>query len=163
MDGQEKHSQTIDFGGVRVQLQVDGDGIGSATYSGLLGPSNFLALSVLVMRAGAAHGARGLMYCLGQAATCFSPESLAGAYDELAPQLKALPVAFVTNDGQADLHRLVVQRAAAHGLLRRQFAHEAEARDWLLRTSRTIDHNLSWWQQRQRRPARSGPGAESEG
>jgi len=145
-------NETIDCGGASVQLQVDADGIGTAVYSGLLMPSNFLALSVLVMRAGLARGARGLMYCIDQAVICFTPDSLPGAYSGLAAQLKAVPVAFVTNEGQAELHRLVVQHAGEHGLLRGQFADTTQAREWLLDLLRTIGDNQGWWQKRQRGP-----------
>ena len=150
---QNNQSESIDCGGASVQLQVDGDGIGTAAYSGLLMPSNFLALSVLVMRAGQARGARGLIYLIDQAVICFTPDSLPDAYSSLATQLKPLPVAFVTNEGQAELHRLVVQHAGENGLLRRQFDNAAAAREWLLGLSRTIGDNRDWWQQRQRRPA----------
>ena len=148
----KKSNGTIDCGGASVLLQVDADGIGTAVYSGLLMPSNFLALSVLVMRAGLARQARGLLYCIDQAVICFTPDSLPDAYSELAQQLRSLPVAFVTNEAQAELHRLVVQRAGEHGLVRRQFHDVHQAREWLIGVTQTLGNNQGWWQERQRRP-----------
>jgi len=150
----KKQNDTIDCGGASAQLQVDADGIGTALYSGLLTPSNFLALSVLVMRAGLARQARGLLYCIDQAVICFTPDSLPGAYSALAEQLQSLPVAFVTNEAQAELHRLVVQRAGEHGLVRRQFGDAQQARQWLVGVTQALDDNRGWWQKRERRPPR---------
>ena len=148
----KKQNDTIDCGGTSAQLQVDGDGIGTAVYSGLLTPSNFLALSVLVIRAGVARQARGLLYCIDQAIICFTPDSLPEAYSALAEQLKALPVAFVTNEAQAELHRLMVQRAGEHGLVRRQFGDAQQARQWLVGVTQALSDNRGWWQKRERPP-----------
>jgi hypothetical protein len=148
----KKQNDTIDCGGASAQLQVDGDGIGTAVYSGLLTPSNFLALSVLVIRAGVARQARGLLYCIDQAIICFTPDSLPEAYSALAEQLKALPVAFVTNEAQAELHRLMVQRAGEHGLVRRQFSDAQQARQWLVGVTQALSDNRGWWQKRERPP-----------
>ena len=149
---EKKQNDTIDCGGASAQLQVGGDGIGTAVYSGLLTPSNFLALSVLVMRAGVARQARGLLYCIDQAIICFTPDSLPDAYSALAEQLKALPVAYVTNEAQAELHRLMVQRAGEHGLVRRQFGDAQQARQWLVGVTQALSDNRGWWQKRERRP-----------
>ena len=59
--------------------------------------------------------------------------------------MRALPVAFVVNEGRATLYELVVRRAASPGLLRRAFRDEAEARDWLARAVQGLDDNHAWW------------------
>lgn len=126
-------------------LQIDNDGVGTARFSGLMVPSNFLALGVLTMGAAVSHGARGLIYRNDQAAICCDPMSMTAAYPMLAPALRALPVAFVVNAGQAVLYEHVVQRAAAAGLIRRAFFDEAAAREWLNETLRTLAANRAWW------------------
>jgi hypothetical protein len=126
-------------------LQIDDDGVGTARFSGLMVPSNFLALGVLTMGAAVSHGAKGLLYRNDQAAICCDPVSMTAAYPMLAPALRALPVAFVVNAGQAVLYEHVVQRAAAAGLIRRAFRREAEARDWLAETLKTLAANRAWW------------------
>jgi hypothetical protein len=165
--------ETIECGSATGVLRVGNDGIGVARFSGLLVPANFLAMAALTMRAGIEHRARGLIYRNEKAAICCDPASMTASYPTLAPVLRALPVAFVINAGQAELYRHVVQRAAAAGLLRRAFFDEAEARVWLSATVRALDANRGWWDQRrppaQRgrpdhqapRPALGGPGASA--
>ena len=150
-------------------MRVDADGIGTVVFSGLLVPANFLALGVLAMRAGIERHAVGLLYRNDQAAVCCDPVSMTAAYPHLAPALRALPVAIVVNEGQAELYTHVVQRAASAGLLRRAFFHEAEARAWLQQTVREIRRNHAWWairrpaattrtpRQRQANPTRTMP------
>ncbi len=139
---------SIECGSASGVLRVDNDGVGTACFSGLLVPSNFLAVSVLTMRAGIDHGAKGLLYRNDQAAICCDPVSMTAAYPTLAPALRALPVAFVVNAGQAKLYEHVVRRAGAAGLIRRAFFSEAEARVWLTATMDTLDHNRGWWARR---------------
>jgi hypothetical protein len=139
---------TIECGSASGSLRVDNDGVGTAFFSGLMVPSNFLAMSVLTMRAGSGRGAKGLLYRNDQAAICCDPASMTAAYPMLAPALRALPVAFVVNDGQAGLYEHVVRRASAAGLIRRAFYSEAEAREWLSATMDTLDDNRGWWAQR---------------
>ena len=117
---------TIECGSASGSLRVDNDGVGTAFFSGLMVPSNFLAMSVLTMRAGSVRGAKGLLYRNDQAAICCDPASMTAAYPMLAPALRALPVAFMVNDGQAGLYEHVVRRAGAAGLIRRAFYSEAE-------------------------------------
>jgi hypothetical protein len=135
----------IACGGATGALRIDNDGVGTARFSGLLVPSNFLALGVLTMGAAVSHGARGLLYRNDRAAICCDPVSMTAAYPMLAPALRALPVAFVVNAGQAQLYEHVVQRAASAGLIRRSFFSEAEARDWLADTLRALAANQAWW------------------
>jgi hypothetical protein len=125
------------------------DGIGTVVFSGLLVPANFLALGVLAMRAGIERQAVGLLYRNDQAAVCCDPVSMTAAYPHLAPALRALPVAFVVNAGQAELYGHVVQRAAAAGLVRRAFFNEADARTWLQQSVRALARNRAWWAMRQ--------------
>lgn len=136
---------TIECGSATGTLRVDNDGIGTARFSGLMMPSNFLALGVLAMRAGVGRDARGLLYRNDQAAICCDPTSMTAAYPTLAPKLRALPVAFVINAGQAELYGHVVQRAASAGLIRRAFYSETEAREWLAGTLKALDDNRGWW------------------
>jgi len=136
---------TIECGSASGAMRLDNDGIGTARFSGLMVPSNFLALGVLAMRAGVERGAKGLLYRNDVAAICCDPVSMTAAYPTLAPKLRALPVAFVVNAGQAELYGHVVQRAAAAGLIRKAFYSEAEARDWLAGTLQALDHNWAWW------------------
>ena len=136
---------TIECGSATGTLRVDSDGIGIARFSGLMVPVNFLALGVLVMRAGVERGAGGLLYRNDQAAICCDPASMTAAYPMMARKLRALPVAFVVNAGQAELYEHVVQRAAAAGLIRRAFYCEADARDWLAGTLKVLDDNREWW------------------
>ena len=138
----------IECGSASGVLRVDNDGVGTAFFSGLLVPSNFLAVSVLTMRAGIDRGAKGLLYRNDQAAICCDPVSMTAAYPTLAPALRALPVAFVVNEGQAKLYEHVVRRAGSAGLIRRAFSSEAEAREWLTATMDTLDHNRGWWARR---------------
>jgi hypothetical protein len=74
---------------------------------------------------------------------------MTAAYPHLAPALRALPVAFVVNAGQAELYGHVVQRAAAAGLVRRAFSNEADARAWLQQVVRALASNRAWWAMRQ--------------
>ena len=136
---------TIECGSASGVMQVDNDGIGTTRFSGLMVPANFLALGVLAMRAGTERGAKGLLYRNDRAAICCDPVSMTAAYPTLARKLRALPVAFVVNAGQAELYDHVVQRAAAAGLIRRAFHGEAEARDWLAGTLKVLDDNREWW------------------
>jgi hypothetical protein len=136
---------TIDCGSASGVLRVDNDGIGTAVFSGLLVPSNFLAIGVLSMRAGVERGATGLLYRNDMAAVCCDPVSMTAAYPTLAPALRALPVAFVVNAGQVELYEHVVRRAAHAGLLRRAFFSQAEARAWLARTVQALRDNRAWW------------------
>lgn len=136
---------TIDCGGASGVLRVDNDGIGTATFTGLMVPANFLALGVLSMRAGIERGATGLVYSNQNSAICCDPVSMTAAYPTLAPALRALPVAFVVNTGQAELYEHVVQRAASAGLLRRAFLSEADARAWLVRALQGLSDNHVWW------------------
>lgn len=136
---------TIDCGSASGLLRVGNDGIGTATFSGLLVPANFLALGVLTMRAGVGRNATGLLYRNDQAAICCDPVSMTASYPNLAPALRALPVAFVVNAGQADLYAHVVKRAAAAGLLRKAFFNEAEARGWLDQSLQMLADNRAWW------------------
>jgi hypothetical protein len=138
----------IECGSASGVLRVDHDGVGTVFFSGLLVPSNFLAVSVLTMRAGIDRGAKGLLYRNDQAAICCDPVSMTAAYPTLAPALRALPVAFVVNEGQAKLYEHVVRRAGSAGLIRRAFSSEAEAREWLTATMDTLDHNRGWWARR---------------
>jgi hypothetical protein len=147
---------TIECGGASGVLRVDGNGIGTAVFTGLMVPANFLALGVLTMRAGVDRGALGLLYRVEQAAVCCDPVSMTASYATLAPALRALPVAFVVNGGQAELYEHVVKRAASAGLLRRAFRDEAEARSWLLRTVQALDANQAWWVARDSAPAVRG-------
>lgn len=143
----------IECGSASGLLRVDNDGVGTAHFSGLMVPANFLALGVLTMRAGIGRQAAGLLYRNDRAAICCDPVSMTAAYPTLAPALRALPVAFVVNAGQAELYEHVVRRAAAAGLLRRAFFSEAEARAWLARTVQALDANRSWWDARRWLPA----------
>ncbi len=138
----------IECGGASGTLRVGNDGVGVACFRGLLVPANFLAIGALTMRAGIERKAAGLIYHNEQAAICCDPLSMTASYPTLAPVLRALPVAFVINAGQAELYQHVVQRAAATGLLRRAFFGEAEARDWLASTMRALDANRDWWDAR---------------
>lgn len=131
---------------------MDNDGVGVAHFSGLMVPSNFLALGVLTMKAGVERRAAGLLYRNDQAAICCDPASMTASYPSLAPALRALPVAFVINAGQAELYEHVVGRAAAAGLLRRAFFDEAEARQWLARTMQALHANRDWWGSRRGAP-----------
>jgi hypothetical protein len=135
----------IECGGASGELRMSGDGIGTVVFSGLMVPANFLALGVLAMRAGIEHRAAALLYRNDQAAVCCDPVSMTAAYPHLAPALRALPVAFVVNAGQAELYAHVVQRAAAAGLLRRAFFSEDDARAWLQHTVRVLARNRAWW------------------
>jgi hypothetical protein len=139
----------IECGSASGTLQVGNDGVGVAHFRGLLVPANFLAMGALTMRAGIERKASGLIYHNEQAAICCDPRSMTASYATLAPVLRALPVAFVINAGQAELYGHVVQRAAAAGLLRRAFFDEAEAREWLTATMRALDANREWWSARQ--------------
>jgi hypothetical protein len=139
---------SIECGSASGVLRVDNDGVGTACFSGLLVPSNFLAVSVLTMRAGLDRGAKGLLYRNEQAAICCDPVSMTATYPTLAPALRALPVAFVVNSGQAALYEHVVRRAGAAGLIRRAFFSETEAREWLTATMGTLQNNRGWWSRR---------------
>jgi hypothetical protein len=136
---------TIECGSASGVLRIDNDGIGTACFSGLMVPSNFLAMGVLAMRTGVGRGAKGLLYRNDQAAICCDPVSMTASYPTLAPALRALPVAFVVNAGQVSLYDHVVKRAGAAGLIRRAFYSEAEARVWLATTMEMLDHNRGWW------------------
>jgi hypothetical protein len=136
---------TIECGSASGAMRVDNDGIGTTRFSGLMVPANFLALGVLTMRAGVERGAKGLLYRNELAAICCDPVSMTAAYPTLAARLRALPVAFVVNAGQAELYDHVVKRAAAAGLIRKAFYSEAEARDWLAGTLRVLADNQAWW------------------
>lgn len=138
----------IECGSASGLLRVDNDGVGTAHFSGLMVPANFLALGVLTMRAGIGRQAAGLLYRNDRAAICCDPVSMTAAYPTLAPALRALPVAFVVNAGQSTLYEHVVQRAAAVGLIRRAFHSEAEAREWLRETLLALERNRSWWARR---------------
>ena len=140
--------ETIECGSASGVLRVDHDGVGTASFSGLMMPANFLALGVLAMRAGIGRGAKGLLYRNDQAAICCDPASMTAAYPTLAPALRSLPVAFVVNAGQATLYEHVVRRAGAAGLIRRAFYSEAEAREWLSGTLQMLDQNRAWWARR---------------
>ncbi len=94
----------IECGSASGALRVDNAGIGTAVFSGLKMPANFLVLGVLSMPAGIDRGATGLLYRNDAAAICFDPVSMTAAYPTLAPALRALPVAFVINAGQAELY-----------------------------------------------------------
>jgi hypothetical protein len=135
----------IECGSSTGVLQVCNDGVGVAHFSGLMVPSNFLAMGVLTMAAGVDRGAEGLLYRVKQAAVCCDPVSMTAAYPTLAPALRALPVAFVVNAGQAMLYGHVVQRAAKAGLIRRAFYSETEAREWLAATVSALAANRAWW------------------
>jgi hypothetical protein len=147
---------TIECGSANAVLRVDSDGIGTAVFGGLMVPANFLAIGVLTMREGVARGARGLLYRVEQAAVCCDPVSMTASYPNLAPALRALPVAFVVNAGQAELYEHVVKRAAAAGLMRRVFRDESEARAWLQRTLQALGDNRAWWGTVRGRPAARG-------
>ncbi len=140
--------ETIECGSASGALRVDNDAIGTASFSGLMVPANFLAMGVLAMRAGIGQGAKGLLYRNEQAAICCDPASMTAAYPTLAPALRSLPVAFVVNAGQATLYEHVVRRAGAAGLIRRAFYSEAEAREWLADTLQRLDQNRAWWARR---------------
>jgi hypothetical protein len=127
---------------------VGNDGLGTATFSGLLVPANFLAIGVLTMRAGVGRHASGLLYRNDQAAICCDPSSMTASYPNLAPGLRALPVAFVVNAGQAELYAHVVKRAASAGLLRKAFLSETEAREWLSQSVQMLADNRAWWSSR---------------
>jgi len=139
---------SIECGSASGSLRVDNDGVGTACFTGLMVPSNFLAMGVLSMRTGIERGAKGLLYRNDLAAICCDPVSMTASYPTLAPALRALPVAFVVNAGQATLYEHVVQRAGAAGLIRRAFYSEAEAREWLASTMDTLDDNHGWWVRR---------------
>jgi hypothetical protein len=139
---------TIECGSASGVLRVGNDGIGTASFSGLMVPANFLAMGVLTMRAGVSRNATGLLYRNDQAAICCDPLSMTASYPNLAPALRALPVAFVVNAGQAELYEHVVKRAGAAGLLRRAFFSESEAREWLFQSVQTLADNRAWWSAR---------------
>jgi len=139
---------TIECGSASGVLRVGNDGIGTATFSGLMVPANFLAMGVLTMRAGVGRHAVGLLYRNDQAAICCDPVSMTASYPNLAPALRALPVAFVVNAGQAELYAHVVKRAAATGLLRKAFFSETEAREWLFQSVQMLADNRAWWSSR---------------
>lgn len=139
---------TIECGSASGVLRVGNDGIGTATFSGLLVPANFLAIGVLTMRAGVGRRASGLLYRNSQAAICCDPLSMTASYPDLAPALRAMPVAFVVNAGQAELYAHVVKRAAAAGLLRKAFSSETEAREWLTQSLQLLADNRAWWSSR---------------
>ena len=145
----------IECGSASGSLSVGSDGVGVVHFTGLLVPANFLALGVLVMRAGIERGAAGLIYRNEQAAVCCDPVSMTAAYPTLAPVLRALPVAFVVNAGQAELYDHVVRRAADEGLLRRVFFEDA-ARNWLRRSGRWTPA-IGWDAGATRRPRRATP------
>ncbi len=136
---------TIDCGSASGVLRVENDGIGTAVFTGLMVPTNFLAIGALSMRAGVERGAAGLVYRNDAAAICCDPASMTAVYPSLAPALRALPVAFAVNAGQAELYQHVVQRAGAAGLLRRAFFDEAEARARLLHLMKGLAENNDWW------------------
>ena len=140
--------ETIECGSASGMLRVDNDGIGTALFSGLMVPSNFLAMGARVMSAGSDRGAKGLVYRNDQAAICCDPMSMTAAYPTLATTLRSLPVAFVVNAGQSALYEHVVRRAGSVGLVRRAFHSEAEAREWLADTVEALDHNRVWWARR---------------
>jgi hypothetical protein len=139
---------SIECGSASGTLQVDNDGIGTAHFSGLMVPANFLAMGGLTMRAGSQRGAKGLLYRNDLAAICCDPASMTASYPNMAPSLRGLPVAFVVNEAQTELYLRVVQRAAASGLVRKMFHGEAEAREWLSRTVQAMSDNRRWWQGR---------------
>ena len=139
---------SIECGSASGTLRVDNDGIGTARFSGLLMPANFLALGSLVMAAGQCRGAQGLLYRNDLAAICSDPVSMTASYPSLAKSLRALPVAFVVNDAQTELYQRVVQRATQAGLVRRMFHSEDEARAWLGQAAKALSENQVWWQGR---------------
>jgi len=139
---------SIECGGASGTLQMDNDGIGTAHFSGLLMPANFLAIGGLTMRAGLQRGAQGLLYRNDLAAICCDPVSMTASYPTLAPSLRGLPVAFVVNDAQTELYAQVVQRATAVGLVRKMFRDPVEARAWLGQAAQALSDNQRWWQGR---------------
>jgi hypothetical protein len=66
-------SDTIQCGSASGVLQVDSDGVGTASFTGLMMPARFLALGVRAMDAGVRRGAKGLLYCNDQAAIGCDP------------------------------------------------------------------------------------------
>ena len=148
---------TISCGSASGVLRLGDDGIGTVAVSGLIVPSNFLALAVLSMRAAVERGAVALLYRNEAVAICSDPVSMTAAYPTLAPALRALPVALVINPTHAEIFARVVQRAGAAGLLRRAFLSEAEAREWVARAVQAVSGNRQWW------AARRGALAESAG
>ncbi len=135
----------IEVGCAASVLRLGNDGIMEASFSGLLLPSNLAALSLPVMQIAIARGARGLMYTGERAALCFDPATPSAMYPELAPAMRALPVAFVVNSSQVALNIQVARRAGRHGLLRGVFYSEFEAREWLARNLRLLAANQAWW------------------
>lgn len=139
---------TIECGSACGTLRVDNQGIGTAHFSGLLMPANFLAMGALTMGAGMRRSAKGLLYRNDLAAICCDPVSMTAAYPNLALPLRALPLAFVVNEAQTELYQRVVQLAGAAGLIRKLFYNEAEARAWLDQTVQLLSDNERWWQAR---------------
>lgn len=142
----------IECGGASGALEVDSDGIGTARFTGLLMPSNCRALGALTMTAAVTQGARGLLYRNDSAAVCCDPASMTAGYPTLAARLRAVPVAFVVNAGQAGLYAQVVRRAGAAGLMRKMFYDPHDARAWLADTLRLLEHNGAWWAARNEAP-----------
>lgn len=139
---------TIECGTGACSMRVDGDGICTTVYSGLLLPENFPRLAARAMQAGAERQARGLLSRVDKAAVCCDPASMMAAYRDLPAQVRALPAAFVISPAQVELCDALMRGAGAAGLLRRAFFSEAEARAWLVQNIAAIAANQDWWRKR---------------
>lgn len=135
----------IECGTAACAVRVDNDGIGTATFGGLLLPRNVRPMAVGVLQSAAGRQARGLLTRIDRAVLCCDPASMAAVYPSLTPEMRALPKAYVVSPGQVELCNLLMRGAAAAGLLRAVFLREDDARAWLQRTTCALAANQAWW------------------
>lgn len=140
--------ETIDCGSATCELAVDNDGIGTAVYGGLLLPRNVAPIALLALQSVTGRLAKGLLTRVEHAALCCDAASMTLSYPYMTPAQRALPQAFLVNAGQMELVGGLLQRAAAAGLMRAAFYSEAEARAWMVQTTRALDANRDWWARR---------------
>lgn len=137
----------IRCGPATASFEMTDDGIAKGAMTGLLSPGNAGPLSGLMLEAGAAKGARGVL-CSVERSLVALPQIDPQHYAYIPDALRGLPVAIVMSAEQAVVYERVTAAASMSGAMRRAFLWPGEAEAWLREHALALTANHVWWSRR---------------
>lgn len=139
--------EIIDRGPGCAFFEIDNEGIVRGRFSGVVMTANAGALSGLMLEAGAAKGAAGVLCSVDKSLVALAPIT-PQHYSYVLPALRHIPVAIVASAEQLAVYDGVAEAAALSGAMRRAFLSSEQAQAWLRDQVRALNANRGWWSAR---------------
>jgi hypothetical protein len=137
----------IDCGPGRATFEIANDGIVRAGFGGVVMIANAGALSGLLLEAGAAKGAVGVLCSVEKSLVALAPIT-PKHFNYVSHSLRHVPVAVVVTPEQLSVYEDVAESAALSGAMRRAFLSTEEAQAWLRDQVYSLNANRAWWSAR---------------